>query len=194
MKEITTLIYPQSPGIYEIKNIENGKVYIGSTCTLYKRLIHHRSHLRKGNHKNKHLQNAYNKYGEDCFKITILEECDRGSLFTREEHYCKKYNELYNIRTIEETSFGFTRVHTDESRKKMSDSKKGVKPSNFKDMRKSRWRKIIKLVDGVVDEIFDSCAAAARSIGMKPNAFHAYIGINRTSKHIPINVEFKYES
>ncbi|MEG7697747.1 GIY-YIG nuclease family protein, partial [Listeria monocytogenes] len=54
----------EKPGIYFIKNTINNKMYIGSsTMKIYKRVQHHYSELKRDNHKNKHLQNAWNKYG-----------------------------------------------------------------------------------------------------------------------------------
>ena len=54
-------------GIYKIECIANNKVYIGQSINIKRRLYDHKTRLRKGTHKNKHLQNAWNKYGEDNF-------------------------------------------------------------------------------------------------------------------------------
>lgn len=60
------------PGIYTIKCIPTGKIYVGQTINLRRRWHSHRWHLRKGIHKNGHLQNAWNKYGEDNFVFYIV--------------------------------------------------------------------------------------------------------------------------
>lgn len=73
-------------GVYQIKCVQNNKIYIGSTVqTFKKRLNHHISMLKACTHKNKHLQNAYNKYGD--FEISILEVCDRECALEREQYY-----------------------------------------------------------------------------------------------------------
>ena len=89
--------------IYIIKNIINNKFYIGSCSTqLHKRLNHHINSLQRNDHKNTHLQNAFNKYGEDNFIIEILEICDENIL-AREQFYLDKFdaiNKGYNINPL----------------------------------------------------------------------------------------------
>lgn len=86
-------------GIYIIFNTKNGKKYIGSSNNLYVRLKNHIWHLRKGNHINTHLQNAFNKYTEDCFQIGILEYCSESDQLTTEQKYLDFFYPEYNIQT-----------------------------------------------------------------------------------------------
>ena len=60
-------------GIYQIKNLVNGKIYIGSSVDLKRRRKHHFVDLRRNVHHCKYLQRAWNKYGETKFKFEILE-------------------------------------------------------------------------------------------------------------------------
>lgn len=71
-------------GIYCIINIKNNKCYIGSTKYISSRLWKHRSLLRNKKHDNQHLQNAWNKYGEDNFDYYIVEKCNIELLEERE--------------------------------------------------------------------------------------------------------------
>ena len=48
------------PGVYIILNLDNKKVYIGSTRNIKRRLTEHEIGLRKNNHKNSKMQNDYN--------------------------------------------------------------------------------------------------------------------------------------
>jgi len=66
-------IYKNKMGIYFIQNSIDGKIYIGSSCNLYKRNYEHRRLLNKGNHYNKHLQSAFNKYGSHNFRFGVLQ-------------------------------------------------------------------------------------------------------------------------
>ena len=59
-------------GIYKIENKVNGKVYIGQSIDIEKRWKSHISYLNKGIHRNKHLQSAWDKYGEGNFDKKIL--------------------------------------------------------------------------------------------------------------------------
>lgn len=76
-------------GIYEIRCLKNNKVYIGSTSLSFKkRMWQHSWKLRVGKHKNKYLQNSYNKYGADAFKFKIIEVVDNiDILFEREQYH-----------------------------------------------------------------------------------------------------------
>ena len=59
-------------GIYKITNKQNDKFYIGSSTNIEMRWYAHKSYLRRNVHANQHLQNAWNKYGEDNFIFSIL--------------------------------------------------------------------------------------------------------------------------
>lgn len=60
-------------GIYAIVNTINNKQYIGSAINIKSRWVDHKKRLRKGNHHCKHLQFAWNKYGESAFSFIVLE-------------------------------------------------------------------------------------------------------------------------
>lgn len=64
-------------GIYTITNKTTGKIYVGSTHRTFKRRWYeHKNDLRNNKHYNKHLQRAWDKYGENDFLFEILEECE----------------------------------------------------------------------------------------------------------------------
>jgi group I intron endonuclease len=75
-------------GIYVIRNLVNGKVYVGSSVNIKHRRENHFSSLRRGSHINKHLQRAYNHYGPDAFEFQVVEQVqDADSLLAREQHW-----------------------------------------------------------------------------------------------------------
>lgn len=90
-------------GIYKIINIKNNKFYVGSAVDFTSRKRRHWWALRSQRHPNKHLQSAWNKYGEDAFKFVIVEELPDGSdILAAEnawlkEHVGKEY--CYNLGT-----------------------------------------------------------------------------------------------
>jgi group I intron endonuclease len=77
-------------GIYALRNIINGKRYIGSSSYLHDRFLEHRRGLRKGIHFNPYLQKAWNKYGEQNFVDEIIECCETSILLDREEFWIKE--------------------------------------------------------------------------------------------------------
>lgn len=66
--------------IYKIRNITNGKFYVGSTCDSRERFRSHRKGLRGNRHHCKHLQASWNKYGEDFFKFEVIEQVASSDL------------------------------------------------------------------------------------------------------------------
>lgn len=114
--------------VYCIKNTTNGKVYIGqSSQKTDHRLQEHRSKLRSDCHENRHLQRAWNKYGERIFTFEkLIETNSLEQLNKLETRLAKQYNATnrefgYNIRGT-----GDNRFMTDETKQLISKSKKGV--------------------------------------------------------------------
>jgi group I intron endonuclease len=60
--------------IYKIINTINNKFYVGSTANTVERFRTHRNRLRRGKHHTKHLQAAWDKYGEAAFVFHVIEE------------------------------------------------------------------------------------------------------------------------
>ena len=99
---------PKKSGIYQIRNLVNGKIYVGSSINLRKRLKDHFRDLRNNRHVNQHLQKAYNKYGLDKFVFEVLEYVEKDMLLEREQYYIDTLNvvnEGYNIRPIAAHTF-----------------------------------------------------------------------------------------
>lgn len=105
-------------GIYSIKNLVNGKKYIGQALDLKKRKREHFSLLRRNLHLNIHLQNAWNKYGENNFIFDILCYCKKEELTKYEQVFVDSFKKevLYNIRECVDSNKGFK--HSEESKQK----------------------------------------------------------------------------
>lgn len=87
-------------GIYKITNLADNKIYVGQSIDIEKRWKTHIRELNKGIHHNIKLQNAWNKYGENCFLFEILEECSEHELNSKESFWIKEldsYNRGYNL-------------------------------------------------------------------------------------------------
>lgn len=129
-------------GIYKIENLINSKVYVGQSININNRWKEHKANLRNNNHQNKHLQNAWNKYGEENFNFEIIEECEENKLNEREQYWLDYYGGMdcknnYNKkeagskgRPSEETLLKQSKSHlgnkpSEETRKKMGDAHKG---------------------------------------------------------------------
>lgn len=81
-------------GIYAIRCAATGSAYIGSSGFIDARFKNHVYHLNKGDHHNRHLQRAWNKYGKDAFIFDTLEIVeDVSSLESREQFWIDKWRE-----------------------------------------------------------------------------------------------------
>lgn len=86
-------IFKNKSGIYKFLNKSNGKVYIGQSKDIYKRLA---SHIYRINYKKLfYLHNSIKKYGIENFVINIIELISLEKLDEREQYwidYYKSYN------------------------------------------------------------------------------------------------------
>ena len=115
---------PDVAGVYEIKNVEIGLSYIGSAAGLKQR--NHYKLLKLGKSHNPHLQEAFNKYGENAFVVRILDLCPGQDPIPFEQ---KRLDErglktLYNRAPVAGSGLGYR--FTKEQREKLSKIKKGV--------------------------------------------------------------------
>lgn len=60
-------------GVYAIRHVASGKMYIGSAFNIFRRWREHRSRLSRGKHENRYLQNAWDKHGPDAFVFEVLQ-------------------------------------------------------------------------------------------------------------------------
>ena len=126
-------------GVYMIKNKVNGKFYIGSSVDIAYRWARHKRQLRNGNHHSIHLQRAWDKYGEENFEFTVIEECSEDITFKREQYYLDLYkpynNDVgYNIsqsavgtRIFGEMNPNYGHHMSEESKQKLRELRLGTK-------------------------------------------------------------------
>ena len=107
-------------GIYSITNTVNGKMYIGQSGNIKWRWMKHLTALRGHMHHNRHLQGAFDMYGEDAFKFETICECGKDELNSMEEYYIRLYDTLNNGYNLDYGGNGIRGYkHTDEEIEKM---------------------------------------------------------------------------
>jgi len=181
-------------GIYAIVNTTNGHQYIGSAVNMPYRWKRHINELKKNKHHSRHLQNAWNKYGESVFSFVVLMEVqDLNALVGIEQGFidrCKpEYNVLSNSvlnhlgqKRTEETKQKIARSHigirpSEETRQKLSDTHKGTIISEVTKRKMSAattgkyrgWsdKAVLQLSrDGTVLNIYESIMDAQRATGV----------------------------
>jgi len=119
--------------IYEIRNNNNGKIYVGSAQNVEKRWRNHKWALNRGTHNNPYLQNAWNKHGEENFTFLVLEEVEKDRLLLPceqrwlDETKCYDREVGYNALPTAGSPLG--RKHSAETKRKISNALKGKKPT-----------------------------------------------------------------
>lgn len=83
-------------GIYAIKNTINGRMYVGQSSNLKKRLNNHRRLLMLGRHHCARLQRAWVRYGPQSFSFTIVLFCSANNLTMYEQLAIDTSGDTYN--------------------------------------------------------------------------------------------------
>jgi group I intron endonuclease len=114
-------------GVYEISFINSNKKYIGSAVNLNNRKKAHISQLRNNKHPNKHLQNAFNKYGEENYIFKTLLICDSVNCLLYEQMVLDYFTpeKLYNKRIIAKSNYGIK--YPEDVKKKASEYANSIK-------------------------------------------------------------------
>lgn len=119
-------------GVYCIENTENGKKYVGLAKNIKARWHGHRTRLRNNTHPNRHLQAAWNKYGEGAFSFYVLEEVAEVDLDDTEIKWIKRLDTFENGYNLTEGGGGQSGRHlTDEEKRHLSEINKGALNPNF---------------------------------------------------------------
>lgn len=133
---------PTDTGIYAIRNVQNGNLYIGSAVRFGWRSTKHRLYLDRGTHHSPHLQRAWKKYGPGSFRFELLLRCTKEDLLFYEQRAIDSYKPEYNVCPKAGSCLGVKRseefkrairdrgapyVMTEEMKKRISDSLKGRK-------------------------------------------------------------------
>ena len=143
----------RSSGVYQIRNTNTDKIYVGSAVNFSERRGKHKYYLKKGTHHSIHLQRSWEKHGIDAFRFEVLEIVENlDQLVEREQHYLdtlKPFDDNgYNICRVANNCRGvpcsekqrqrlsemfsgtgnpfYGKTHTKESKRKMSEAKKGL--------------------------------------------------------------------
>jgi hypothetical protein len=117
----------QNKGVYAIKNVITGQMYIGSSTNIGGRRDKHFSLLKHGKHQNSRLQGSAIIHGMKAFKLFILEFTE--DLVVREQFFVNLYKPEFNI-----TTDVINNTPSEASKKKMSETRlrlyqEGLKPN-----------------------------------------------------------------
>jgi len=154
-------------GIYQIRNLQNHKFYIGSTTRLFsQRKSEHWRDLRKNKHCTQHLQRAWNKYGKDAFIFEVIEICQPDLCEKREQHYLDTLHPQYNgskfaanpkgykwsdeskAKVSGKNNHQYGKLKSDTTKTRISATKTGICLSDITKQRMSKTRRQTKMYTG----------------------------------------------
>lgn len=115
-------------GVYVLKNIVNGKKYVGQSKNLYKRI----DEYIRGWYTNPHFKYAVQHYGFEKFEIESITICDIDDLDYLETSLIKIYDTMNPEKGYNKTSGGNAqKIISEETRKKFSLINSGKNNPNF---------------------------------------------------------------
>lgn len=173
-------------GIYLIKNTTNNKVYVGSAVNIDKRWKQHKKDLNEGKHHSCHLQSAWDKYGEQSFTFDILELVTNPvHLLAYEQVYLDYYKSYendrgYNIYKVAGSPLGVK--HTEEARRKISESNKGRKHSEETRQKLSEANKGRIVSEDTKNKISEANSGRKRTEEAKKNMSEAKKNISEETR------------
>lgn len=118
---------PESQGIYVIRNSKDGKVYVGSSINIKKRIGDHFRCLNRGDHHSSKFQRAYNKsIDKNVFISSVLELVDDSTVLHDREQYwidtLSAFKNGYNCTAlVNNPAYAEKNVKKKESKKKCDD-------------------------------------------------------------------------
>ena len=117
-------------GVYAIR-CADGRAYIGSSINVKERCRNHRNVLNTGKHRNRPLQEAWNKMGTEAFTFAALETvADEEDLLAAEQKWidaARAEGGVFNRAPMAGSSLGIVRTH--ETRAKCAEAQRGKRLS-----------------------------------------------------------------
>lgn len=137
-------------GVYHIKSLSTGRLYVGSAVSIKKRWKEHLRGLDSGNHHSRFLARSWAKNGPSDFEFKILLNCEKEDLILYEQILLDAYRPDYNTSPTAGSQLGYRhseetkaklkaarsktvwspmtgKAHTDEAKAKISKTKTGVR-------------------------------------------------------------------
>lgn len=193
--------------IYYIKCIITNKKYVGSAKCIRTRFANHRWALRNNKHGNPYLQRAWDKYGENNFTFTVLQECDENELRVLEQVHYDKIKPEFNIGVIVATPWlgrhhseetkeilrkkGRERVFTKEWRRRISEANTGKINGPHSDeiklkmsiTKKPKMKAVVQCdLEGNILNTFESICEACRVTGITKGSIYSSCSLGGISR------------
>ena len=127
MSEFSTAIEAmrgkQIVGVYRIA-LSDSRCYVGSTKNIRQRWNIHYRLLKRGAHHSPYLQSAWDKYGEDAFRIDLIQTCELEDLARIEQFWMDTLRSDFNVFPFARRTTG--QKHSLATRQKLSEMRSGT--------------------------------------------------------------------
>ena len=139
--------------VYKVTNLENGKLYIGYTSKpVLERWKAHVNESRYGR-KRRALTRAISKYGEKSFSVEpIYQSLDQEDALEKEVYFISEFQTLTSQGGYNLTTGGTSGQHSEETKKKMGDARRGEKGSWYGKVGPNKGRVFSKEVRSKMSE------------------------------------------
>ena len=178
-------------GIYKIIS-PSGKVYIGQAVDIERRW---KEHQRESTHCKYKLYNSFRKYGVNNHTFEVVEECSREELNSKERYYQDKFNVLEEgLNQVLQPAKEAPRILSEETKRKISESKKGAPAWNKgKPRSEEAKRKISSTLTGrkLSEEVKHNIAKGKRGKSRTPHSEETKRKISETKKGKRMSEETK---
>ena len=130
----------QISGVYLIRNIKTGKLYVGQSAHITRRWANHKSLLNRHKHPNVHLQRAWILDGEASFEFSVLVSCFPSTtcLTEAEQYWIDLLTPEYNISPVAGSTLGIKLSDTHKLNISLA-SKGKPKSQAMRDALKQTW-------------------------------------------------------
>lgn len=159
-------------GIYKIQNSVTGFIYIGCSQDIEKRFKQHIKSLKRGSHRNRHLQSSFKKHGLDNFVFEIIFEayCEEYVLKNLESLFIWSENpkKLYNIFVPKEFQT------------------KSINYQDFQERKVSKWKETVANNGGLPPKTKDQKQKQSEAVSGEKNGFFGKTHTEETKENLKI--------
>lgn len=172
-------IVVKKSGVYCIENIINNKKYIGQSYDLSNRFLDHKNLLKNNHHRNKHLQNSFNKHGADNFKFYIIDLYNIDVLNIMEVYWIEFYNTMDNRCGYNKKHGGNNGYLSEDTKRNLSESHKNPSEEKRKNMSVAHLGKI-QSEESKLKKSLNYSGVNHSLFGKKrPNSSSDYFGVSK---------------
>lgn len=172
--------FAHKSGVYQIRNIETGKRYIGSSVYLQKRWWTHLRDLNLGTHHCEHLQRSWSKRKGLGFVFEPLLYCTPANVVWYEQQFIDALNPEFNTCSVAGSCLGVKL--TAEHKAKIGNAHRGMKRTEQTKANISKGQKGRKLSAEQIQKMKDWASRPENSRVGKPMSESARINMKAAAK------------